>query len=309
MTPKALARLAGVLAALLAATVLTAWLSRPRQAPALAPGLQREAVERVGLEGPSGAVTLRREKGAWLASTPAAYPADARAVADALDKLEQATVSDALTEDPQRYPLFGLGASSATHVRIDGGRSYDFHVGKEGPDYPSVYARVAGETGVVLASGISASEWSRSPGDWLDKRISSGTPDAVTAIAVRGPKGSWRLTLSNGVWALDGKSLEPEAVERLARPAREAVGGLEADSVLDAAAAPKDTGLDKPELQVQAQVGGSALAFAVGKKDPLGRRYLRKAGELRVLFLVGDWKLDPLRKTSADFYAKPRGTR
>ena len=39
------------------------------------------------------------------------------------------------------------------------------------------------------------------------------------------------------------------------------------------------------------------------------RLHVSELLETIMLFLVADWKLDPLRKARADFYAKPRSTR
>lgn len=306
MDPKTLRRLTLVLVALGAATILAAFLTRQKRAPALAPESLPARVTRLELEGPRGKLRLTKEKGAWVAAAPAGYPADAALVAEALERTSQATLSEPVTEDAQRYPMFGLGAESATHVQLEGekGSLLEFYVGKDGPDYPSAFLRISGQTGVVRGDGMSAADWSRAPGAWLDKRVTTGMAESVTSVAVRGPKGAWELKRSSGGWTLAGQPLPQGSVDGPVRQAREAAGNLEADSVLDAAAAPKDMGLDKPDLRVSAATKTGPVAFIVGKKDAEGRRYVRKEGEARVVFLVGDWKLDALRKSVADFFKK-----
>lgn len=307
MSPQTLAKLAGALGALVLLTLAAAWLTRQPSIPTLAPEGFADKATRIEVEGPGGKLELKRDKGTWLSCAPSGFPADGKTVDELLGRLPRSTVSEPLTEDAQRYPLFGFEADKATRVRLftaGGEPALDFFVGKDGPDYPSAFVRLAKQTGVVQVSGVSATEWSRPPGDWLSKTVTPGPPDGVTTVSVRGAKGSWELKLSSGAWLLGGKPVGKEAADRLVRQAREAAGGLEADSVLDAARAPKDIGLDKPELQVLAQTGSGPVSYAVGKKDPSGRRYVKKGGEERVLYLVSDWKLDPLRKPAAEFLKK-----
>lgn len=306
MGPRLLNRLAAAFGLLVVATVFAAYLNRPAQRPTLAHVVLPASATRIEIEGPRGRVELQREGGAWLASAPAGYPADAKAIQELLEKLPKAQLSEAVTEDAQRYPMFGLSASSATLVRIDAGsgRALEFHVGSDGADYPSAFIRLAKKTEVVQADGFSSADWSKEPGDWLDKRIASRMAESVTSVSVKGPRGSWELKQSTHGWTIGGRLVAPAAVDSLVLRAREAAGNLEAESVLDAAAAPKELGLGKPELRVSATTKTGPVAFTVGKKDPQGRRYVQRAGEPRVIFLVGDWKLDALRKSAADFTRK-----
>ncbi|MBI4348243.1 MAG: DUF4340 domain-containing protein [Elusimicrobia bacterium] len=303
MSQQLINRLAAVFGLLVVATLFAAFLNQPVRRPLLAPESLPASATRIEIEGPLGRVELKREKEAWVASAPAGYPADAKALQELLEKLPKSTLSEPVTEDAQRYPMFGLSASSATLVKVDAGsaRALEFHVGSDGPDYPSAFIRLAKRTEVVQADGFSSADWSKAPGDWLDKHIASGMAESVISVAVKGPKGTWELKQSTHGWKVGGRLVAPSAVDSLVRQARQAAGDLEAESVLDAAAAPRDMGLGKPELRVSATTKTGPVAFTVGKKDPEGRRYVQKAGEPRVIFLVGDWKLDALRKSAADF--------
>lgn len=307
MRPETLSKLAGALALLVAATAF-AWLTNRPPAPAtLAKEGIAAKVDRVAIDHPQGSIELAKGASGWTGSKPKGYPADGRTIDEILERLPKTRVSEPLTEDPERYAMFGFSASSATRVRLYAGQSavLDFYVGKAGTDYPSAFVRLAKQTGVVQVLGMAPTDWVRAPGDWLDRKISGGMAEGVTALSVKGPKGSWELKQSSGGWTLGGKPVPPENVERLVRQAREAAGQLEADSVLEAAAAPQDAGLDKPELTIRAELKTGPLTLMVGKEDSSKRRYVRKQGEDRVMFLVADWKLDALRKPAAEFLKKP----
>lgn len=307
MSPKTLARLGAVLAALAIATAIAALMTRPPGPKSLATESIAERIDRIEVEHPDGKIELVEEKTGWIASNPKGYPADGRTIEEILTRLPRTRVSEALTEDPERYELFGFGASSATHVKLFAGKTtvLDFYVGKAGTDYPSSFLRFAKETAVVQVLGMAPNDWARAPSDWLDKKIVGGLAEGVTGVSVKGPKASWELEQSSAGWTIGGRPIPTGNVERLVRQVREAAGQLEADGVLEASAAPKDTGLEKPERTVKVRLKTGPVTFYVGKPDGSGRRYVRKEGEARVIFLVADWKLEPLLKPASSFLAKP----
>ncbi|MCX5787140.1 MAG: DUF4340 domain-containing protein [Elusimicrobia bacterium] len=178
MRPDTLARLAAVLAVLVALTLAAALWTRPSKPAALVPATLADDAVRLALDGPAGKVTLERQKSGWtmVGSTQAA---DGSLVQDVLGKLSKATLSGPVTEDPERYGLFGFAASSATRVKIDSAKAaaaLEFYVGRDGPDYPSAFVRVAGQTGVFELSGVSAFELTRAPGEWVKKEAPPPAP-------------------------------------------------------------------------------------------------------------------------------------
>ena len=171
MRPDSLARLAAVLAALVVLTLAAALLTRPPKPAGFAPAFLTDSAVRLDIEGPAGKTVLERKKAGW-AVAGSTLAADGILVQDVLSKLSQATISGPLTEDPERYGLFGFSASSATRVKVASSQAaspLDFYVGKDGPDYPSAFVRVSGQTGVFQLSGVSALEFTRGPGEWLKK--------------------------------------------------------------------------------------------------------------------------------------------
>ena len=307
MRPKALLQLSAVLAALVVLTITAMLWNRPAQPALFAPAALAGEAVRVEAEGPSGKISLERHKSGWSAAAFKDYPADGTLVADLLGKLSKGTVSGPLTEDAERYALFGFSASSATRIKVATAKAspaLDFYVGKDGPDYPSAFVRLPGQAGVFQVSGVGAFELVRAPGDWLDRKIARGPAEAVTHIAVRGTKAAWELRFSSGVWTLGRRAVPADRADSIVRPIREAAGALEADTVAAADAAPAGA-FDKPELKVSAEASWGRAAFTVSaKKDPLSRRYVKKDGEDRVVYLVSEWKIEALRKSAAELLKK-----
>ncbi|MBI5201795.1 MAG: DUF4340 domain-containing protein [Elusimicrobia bacterium] len=183
MRPETIRRLLGVFVGLAVATVVAAWVTRPRQAPLLCAEDLPGKVIRIEIEGPAGKNVLARSKDAWVVETAKNAPADARLISLSLERLPQVALSEPVTQDAQRYPLFGLGASSAVQLRLIGekGPLLELQVGKDGPDYPSAYIRLSGKPEVVVAEGLAPSDWNHPAADWLAPPPAPVKPGVVPA--------------------------------------------------------------------------------------------------------------------------------
>ena len=297
MNPRTLARLAGVLAALLAAAALGRLLTRPGREPGLGPADLASRVSRLEFSKGSDAWTFGRVGGRWRAETPVDYPADSGALDGLLVKLAATSLSETLSEDPARREVFGLEDAAAARWRAFGPAKeglLDLRAGKDGPNHPSAFVLLGASPAVTEARGVSAFELTRPGAAWLDLSLASATPSSVARLSVKHSKGGFALDRKNGVWP--GSS----------RSAVEAAGGLKADRAVLAASAParKEVGLDAPDMTVElfpAEKGAAPTTLRFGKIDSSGLRWAERAGETRLYFLVSDWMLAPLRKSPKDF--------
>lgn len=319
MTRRSLLALAGVWGVLILSSAALWRLSKPGAASGLAAAaLLRDAVA-LEIAGAGGAFRLSRSSASWRMDSPVEYPADSGAVQGFLDRLSKSRPSEELSSDPRRFSLFELDESSAVRVRLfsrevgKGPPSLEFFVGKG--DYGGAYLRFPGK-GVVLAQGLSASDFRKPHGYWLDKTVCGGIgPEAV--LSVRHKEG--RVTLSRPAQASATGAAAPPRPSQSPGPGGETSAEgkwervlrvfdpLEAEELLPALEAPsrEKMGLLKPYMEVDISFAGKreGIALRLGGLDERGYRYLEKEGEKRVYFLVPDWKFDVFRDT----FPPPRG--
>lgn len=305
MKNETLLKLAGTLAVILISVFFLRRFSRSAPDAALLPKESASRISRFEVEGPQGSFTFVHSSGAWMMQKPMEYPADLTIVPPLIDKLAAVKLSEEVSSDPARYGLFGLQDSSATLVRLDrrdeASMSYvneaSFQVGKEGSDFDSAFMRVGGRPSVVLGQGVSAREFTRGFEDWLDKSIASVPQHEIKALRVKTNSGKLELKQGDGKWLAGGKPVPQESVDSLLKPVLETAARFSAERILTSAAAGKlKTGLSKPDMTIEIESDKGPVVLKIGEKDASGQRYVEKAGEKRVLFLVGEWKLEPFRK-------------
>jgi hypothetical protein len=289
----------------LSALALIAWLlSRPTAPSTLVPEALALKVDRIDFQGPSGSFTLARSKAGWQAQAPVAYPINDAKAQEILQRLPGLKLSDELSNDASRLEIFGLNDSSATLVRIHGEGAQgamEFYMGKDGPNVDSVFVRLPGK-GAMVAQGLAVHDLRLPLEDWLNNAVCDIPPDHVRRLMVVSKSGRMELRRTGDVWAPapSGRALSTGTVEALVMPAVGVAARMEADHVVPASQSPSaaNMGLLKPEMTVQI-ADGSDVVLLIGDKDSRGDRYVQRKGESRVIFMVADWKFNPLR--SNDF--------
>ena len=115
-------------------------------------GLDGTNVESVHIDGPLATLTLERSAGAWTVN---GYPADSSAVSRLWDALEGSEVGGVVATNPANHERMGVSPDSAWTVELTraGGGTSSVLIGKNGPTYPSTYARLPDQDAVVVVSG------------------------------------------------------------------------------------------------------------------------------------------------------------
>jgi hypothetical protein len=179
-------------------------------------GLDGTNVESVHIEGPLATLTLERSGGTWTAN---GYAADSVAVGRLWDALAGSEVSGVVATNPANHARMGVSADSAWAVRLtrsEGGTS-SLLIGKNGPTYPSTYARLPDRDIVVVVSGDLRSALARGIVAWRDKTIVRTDTAAVTRVIIAGDVGSTTLERPDGVWMVNGEVAAAVAVGNLMR--------------------------------------------------------------------------------------------
>ncbi len=306
--PSASSRNNLVLLAVLAVLVVLAlvtegpWFFRRETAP-LSPVVfsgASDQVDRIDVEGPAGKLSLKKEKGAWLAGTGERwFRADremAGQVVDFLDGLNGGTV---VSRNPSRRSSFQVDDQGALGVAVlAGGRKVaDFLVGGQGPDLFGGYVRPRGADEVVLVKGNIRPLLEKPVASWRDMDVlpfAAGDARAVDLalaadrLILGKDKDGWVVSSAGG-----GKA-DPAAVDDLL--AR--LSGLRAVGVLETPPGEKDFEQPAMRLEVSLADGGKLSLTAARRRAGQIQHEARRDGE-EAVYLLSDISVEEIGKAAA----------
>ena len=179
-------------------------------------GLDSTSVQSVQIDGPFATLTLQRSGGAWTVN---GFAADSTAVGRLWDALAGSEVGGLVATNPANHDRMGVSTDSAWTVeftRSAGGVS-SLLIGKNGPTYPSTYARLPGQEVVVVVSGDLRSAVARGIVAWRDKTVLRTDTADVARVVIEAEDGSHTLERPDSVWMVNGQVAAAIAVGNLMR--------------------------------------------------------------------------------------------
>jgi uncharacterized protein DUF4340 len=200
---------------------------------------------------PPGAEEIRlvKEKDGWRMKVPGDVAADAAQVDSLLSSLDTLQAEEVVTEAPASLAEYGLDKpKTSVSIAVEGVKApLVLAVGAKTPDGGALYAKTPDRARVFTIGSHLEGSLDKKPFDLRDREVLHVKRDAVRALEVSGPEGSYALSRTEGGdWALTQPVATPAgrwSVDAL-------LGSLESlrmDSVADES--PKDLkpfGLDKP---------------------------------------------------------------
>lgn len=247
-------------------------------------GLDATSIEAVRIQGPDQTVELARGGGAW---TVDGYPADSVALARLWGALEGSIVGDVVATNPANHARMGLAADSTWTLdltRVGGGTS-SLVVGKNGPTFPSTYARLPDEDAVVVVTGDLRAAITRRPDDWRDKTILRTDTAAVASVVIEAGGATYTVNRPDSVWMVDGElataSIMAELMRQMGRLL--ATGFVaEGDSIAE----------ENPRRVVALDAAGDTLSVITLTGDE-STRHVRVPGN-DVVFEIPSWRVDQI---------------
>ena len=247
------------------------------------------AVDRLEVVGTSGSVTLAREAGTWMVTSPLRYRADLSAVTQAIGKGRSIALKSVVSSNPQKQGLFQVD-SLGTLVRVyeRGTESAAFRIGKAGPNFSETYVRREGSNDVYLAEGVLTYLFNRRTRDWRDKVIFSASRDSIRAIRFQYGDTTFTLALQDSVWRVD----DSEASSSTAQTFLGSIADVLADEFVDSAVTvlPKPTGV--------IEVEGTQMVFTYVKDRNV---YYVRTSVSPQMFEIQPWRAQQLLKPKKDF--------
>lgn len=190
-------------------------------------GVDPGAITTVEFTGGTDA-TVRLERsgagGAWMVD---GHPADSAQAASLVAALDSVGTGAPVSVNPDNHARMEVDSASARLMVLerDGGAD-TLLLGKAGPSYGTVYARLPGHDEVHLLQADLRAHAHRSAADWRSKRIAAVDTTAVGAVEVARDGSTFRLERADSVWTADGSPADPQAVRDLLSE----LAGLQAQS-------------------------------------------------------------------------------
>jgi hypothetical protein len=288
----------------------------------LFPGVEAEQIEWISLTTADGhAARLERKDGAWRLAAPVEFRAD-RLAADGIASALAQLTSEASYPNPQPPEVYGLGEGAREVAFGAGGGEHKLRIGAKAPMGGNSYASVGGRADVYTVATYRVSAIAKRLDELRDRRIVEFSEDAVRRLSLRWPDGGVVVEREAGAGGAGAEAqaggAQAAAGWRLVEPAAGRADDSTVDTALsnlsflratgfeDAALPDAETGLDRPDLEVEIALAPEkegaeprTLALAFGRALANGDRLVRSGG---TLFRVPSARLD-------DFPRKPTAWR
>ncbi len=303
MTPRQLALIAGVFAALLLLWGAAALVGRRggEDDQALLPRIAREAVETVTIARPADTTVLvRRDSATWTAN---GHPADATAVRELLDALADSGSARAelVAERSASHASYGVDSAAGSRVRVVGreGVLADLVSGQRSPDLDGGYLRRSADSAVYLVRGPLAGALGRGGDEWRDRSMGGVAPDSVQRIEVTRGRRSYTLSRKDGTWSFGGRA---RADSGSVADLLEAFRQMQAAGFASAAQA-DSAGFSPPDRRVRlSRADGSPLLTLALDSMPEG--FWARVDTAPTVFRIESWTADRLAPAESTLRAK-----
>lgn len=261
-------------------------------------------IEEVTVKSESGERTTLRKTGSdWQIVEPEAAKPDAAEVSGITTNLSTLEIQRVIDENPSDLAEYNLAEPRVEVAFKAAGKEHRLQIGRKTPPGSDVYAKLDGQTRVVLIPAFVESTFNRSTFDLRDKSVLTVNRDEVGAVAVATSSGTLRFEKADGEWKIaqpPAGRADFSAIEALvSRLTTLQMKSVAAPSVANAA----QYGLDKPAATVTLGSGSSQATLAIGKTAGEGAVFARDLAKPAVVTIDASL-LDDLKKGATEYRQK-----
>jgi len=170
----------------------------------------------VGPEPGDSVELVRGDDGVWTVN---GKPVDPAAVTRLENALESARVGHLAASNPDNHARLGVAADSTWRLELRrAGREEPVRLllGRNGPSYPSVYARLPDSDDVYVLSGDLVTAVRRPADEWRDRVVLETDTAAVRRVVVTRDEETYTLERGDSArWTVDGEPADSGAVADL----------------------------------------------------------------------------------------------
>ena len=253
-------------------------VERPRMAAEAEPDrlvtFEPDRVDELALDYPSGvSISLSKTGGSWQMTAPLKTAADGPVVERLLASIKDLELERRIPlEDAEGLEVYGLkgqGSQARISIELDDGSALPpIVVGNTTPVGFSAFARLEGEDEVVVTPLLFHSGVKKNVFDLRNKRLFPVRASEAISLSIRAQSDDIELERAGNRWLIK-EPIEDEADPGQVRAMLSSLGELKALAFFDdEEAAGGDTGLQRPQLEVKAEIGGAGMVgFSLGNTD------------------------------------------
>ena len=134
---------------------------------------------------------------------PVDMPADSATIARFLNELEDLSLNNRATSNPDRYGIYGIDSTATTVSLTWSDGAEDIVISRQGRDYMSIYVKIGDNPNIYSTNGrVTVSQ---DLDRWRDRQVLDlGTGTVMSALVTR-PDDTYEVSLNNGVWMVNGQ--------------------------------------------------------------------------------------------------------
>jgi hypothetical protein len=247
------------------------------------------AVDKLEIISTKLAVTLGRQGGKWMLTSPLRYQANESFVTEAVGKGMRLEISKPVSSNPENQFKFEVD-TTGTRVQVyeRGTLKSVFFVGKASPSFTETYVRLAGSNEVYLTNGALTSTFSRRLEDWRDRTVFKTDQEGIKNVKFTYADTTFTLALTDSAWRIGNDSTVQQTVKSFLGT----LANVQADELVDSALA------DVPKLTAAIEVNGVQLRFYANKD---ATKYFVQSSDSPQWYVLQQWRVTQLLKRKKEF--------
>ena len=197
-----------VLGGTLVVLLIIAWISgvfdrNPSNVDVPELDLPTSEVTRISVTLPDITFTVEKQGIQWFMRKPVDMPADSATVTRLLNELEDLSLNNRATSNPDRYGIYGIDSTATTVSLTWSDGAEDIVISRQGRDYMSIYVKIGDNPNVYSTNGrVTVSQ---DLDRWRDRQILDLGTGTVMSARVTRPDDAYEVSLDNGVWMVNGQ--------------------------------------------------------------------------------------------------------
>lgn len=247
------------------------------------------AVDKLVIRSATGTVTLEKQGGKWMITSPLQFPADEASATAAVGKGKELNVTNLVSANPAKQGIYSVD-STATLVQVftNNNSAASFRVGKPSSSHTETYVRKEGSNEVYSVAGVLAGTFVKGANEWRDKTIFKTDQSTISSVKLQFGDTTFVLTKKDSVnWMIGNDSTVSSSVTSFIA----ALANVQADEFVDSTISPT------PKLTAILETQGKQLRVY---RQPDGKHYVQSSASPQ-WFVIQEWKAGQLLKRKKDF--------
>jgi hypothetical protein len=244
---------------------------------------------------------LVRTAGGWVVPAADSFPADTTDLRTILAACDSMSAQDMVSTNPEKHTVFQVDSAAGTRAVVVAGKDtvVSVVIGKNGPDYNSIYFRPAASKNVYQYPQNIKYLFGKNNSTWRDTYVLRLDREQITGLTLNYPGQMVVLSRKDdGSWKLS-KPQDAEAKQNLVNEIINTVSALTSKDMQRPAPAPADSlyGFGRPQCTVTIITKSSgAFTLTVGAFNGQDKDYFAKSSSRSFVYKINDYQANTIMK-------------